>query len=260
MLIKLAKLFKYIIIINYYLMNNLSEQLQESPVKTKISPKKKSRKKSEKLVIQLITNPKTQNLRPTFYINSESHPFHGHPVTAAGIVFYKVVKNYISLLMVNEFKGIGDFGGKVDTIDSDIQETASREAMEESNNIFDKKIIYNKIKSMQGIYIPQSKYNIFSCKLPSDFDKQPEEFGDIELFNGSSRTIKWINIYDPHVDLMAFHPRLRYRGFRLLLFSIWSCSFPHKTNNFNIPCVTKSIINKNIKSTTKSCSPKILPL
>ena len=127
---------------------------------------------------------------PVFYFNNDKE----NEIKAGGVLFYfyDKKKNTLKFLMINNRNKYEDFGGKTDRIDKNIISTVSREVEEESNCIFSKKSIFNRIKNMTPIYTKNSKYVIYFCKLSDSEDYNPEIFGQREIYENILRTIEWI--------------------------------------------------------------------
>jgi hypothetical protein len=130
--------------------------------------------------------------RPTFYFNNDEK----QPITAGGVLFYKIVNNKMELLVIENRNVYEDFGGCTDEKDKDIYHTVSRETYEESNKIFKKKNIRDRIiKTDKYIYSPKSKYILFILKATDEEEElTTERFGSRELHDDIYRTVKWISI------------------------------------------------------------------
>lgn len=124
-------------------------------------------------------------------------------VRGAGIIPYMVSNGVAHFLMVKtNSKGFGDFGGKIEN-DELPHEIAAREAEEESNGIFRRKDVLQKIGT-RYIYIPAAKYALFFYQLPELPD--PSLFGNIELHTGSPLEVVRCNTIDGFN--LQLHPRL----------------------------------------------------
>ena len=157
---------------------------------TNNKPVKKITKK--KIVKKIIKKPiKPINIRPTFYLDEEKQI----ELRAGGVLFYKFNedKTNFDLLLIYSRNNYEDFGGCTDAIDKDILDTVSREVDEESNNIFKKDIIRNKIKDLDPIYIKHCKYALYFIELIEDYN--PEDFGTKEIHDNINRTVEWVS-YD----------------------------------------------------------------
>src|ERR1700744_3977297 len=87
-------------------------------------------------------------------------------VKAGGVLFYKIDDDdHIKFLMIKNRGKYEDFGGCTDNGDKNIMETIAREVQEESNNIFKKKDILNRIKTITPIYSKISKYLLYIIPL-----------------------------------------------------------------------------------------------
>ena len=136
-----------------------------------------------------ITNsPIKKSSRPTFYLNNDKTL----ELKAGGILFYKYNEGQaeFEILMINSRNNYEDFGGCNDISDKDIRDTVSREVEEESNNIFNKKDIKEKLESLEPIYIKNSKYALYFVQLDEYVD--PKDFGDKEIHDDLDRTVEWI--------------------------------------------------------------------
>lgn len=124
-------------------------------------------------------------------------------VRAAGIIPYTVKNGVTYFLMVKtNSKGFGDFGGKIENNELP-HEIAAREAEEESNGIFCRIDVLQKI-GKEYIYIPEAKYALFFYKLPELPD--PSLFGTRELHTGYSLEVVCCNSRDGFN--LQLHPRL----------------------------------------------------
>ena len=117
------------------------------------------------------------------------------PIMAGGMTMYKIENKAIYLLLVEKLGELEDLGGKTDTKDNTIYDTVSREVFEESNGVFDKNDIKNRLPKAKYTYNQNSKYIIYivqandkEAKLTSD------KFGDIESHNNKQRQIKWVSL------------------------------------------------------------------
>ena len=149
-----------------------------------------------------------KNNRPTFYICQN------YECRAAGILFYKIVKNIPYFLLINEYEKWGDIGGKTDLCDNNILDTACRETTEETNAVFGNNLrrvhdidTYNecyeyaywrtknlvKTNLTHKIYIPSSKYLIYCVKLDPSLCPYAKEFDVKELQNDNVRYFEWVS-------------------------------------------------------------------
>ena len=103
---------------------------------------------------------KTKN--PIFYYKNEIK----YEIKAGGVIFYTFDRscNKLKFLLINNNDIYEDFGGKTDLNDKTIIDTISREVEEESNQIFSKKEIYEKIKNKNPLYTKNSKYILYFCR------------------------------------------------------------------------------------------------
>jgi len=158
--------------------------------------------------------------RPTFYIGSTTNS-----VRAAGILFFHIsINNEKSLLFINNQKKsvLEDLGGKTDALDKNLFDTAIRETIEESNGIFTRKFLIEKlgierrkykntIKPKQlanklYCYSKHGKYCLFLIKLDDKINC--DEFGLTETHTGNDRTLEWISFNDFVDKKFKIHPRL----------------------------------------------------
>ena len=149
--------------------------------------------------------------RPTFSYNNDNTK----PIRAGGVILYKRTNNNnIEILLIKKIIGnvsrYEDIGGKTDSMDTNILDTISREADEETNNVVNKTIIKNQLINSNLIYSYKSKYvvaftkaNKYERKLNSDM------FGTEETHDKIIRTIHWVNINDILENKICLHPRLR---------------------------------------------------
>ena len=124
--------------------------------------------------------------RPVFY--TEKH----YEVKAAGVIFYRYFGKQVKFLMIKCNGKYEDFGGKTDLLDTTIACTASREAFEESNGIFDQDLLYEKLKHNRYLYCPHSKYALYFIKTDIIYDCKI--FGNYEQYDNIKRTVHWIEI------------------------------------------------------------------
>lgn len=128
--------------------------------------------------------------RPTFYLDESEKT---QELRAGGILFYKynMDKTNVDLLLTYSRNNYEDFGGCTDLIDNNIIDTISREVAEESNNIFDKCELKEKLKTLIPIYIKHCKYALYFVELEKDYDTQL--FGNTEIHDNIQRTVEWIS-------------------------------------------------------------------
>ena len=130
-----------------------------------------------------------------------------YPVTAAGILFYKLKAGRLYLLLISyedpARRLLDDFGGKTDCVDDTIFDTICREAAEETNSIV--KVDRKSILSMPAFYNAKAKYYLVLQRLNSGAYQSPSIFGDVEDTNNIKRTINWYEYSE------RLKPRLCYR-------------------------------------------------
>jgi hypothetical protein len=153
------------------------------------------------------------NKRKIFYLNTKQ-------VTAGGMLLYKIFNGELFLLLICSNGVYEDFGGKAGIKDTTIENTVSREVCEESNYLFDNNNIENRIKCIEPIYIPHSKYVLYILEATIDESLlTPEVFGDKELHDNIQRTVSWIS-HDDFVNMYftkKLNPRLKhYAIFQML--------------------------------------------
>ena len=129
--------------------------------------------------------------RPTFYHQGDKMK----PIRAGGVLFYRnYCGQYAFLLMYNEWrKTYEDLGGRTDAQDKNIEDTISREVEEESNKIFSRKDIKQRLIDCTRVYIPKSKYLL--CFIPviwPEHKLKRDKFGTLEIYDNIKRTIDWI--------------------------------------------------------------------
>ena len=134
--------------------------------------------------------------QPTFYLDDDTNK----PIRAGGIIFYKFQKTEnddnsdnennknnekpkeeIVFLMIRNRNLLEDFGGQTDEADKTYLDTVVRETDEESNGIFKRKKLINRLKDEYKYYNPLCKYIVYFVKLKNDEKEyDPEIFGDKE--------------------------------------------------------------------------------
>jgi len=131
----------------------------------------------------------TIKLRPIFFLNNEQDK----QIKAGGIIFYRLNKKtkQTEFLLIKCNNKYEDFGGKTDPDDNSIEETAAREAEEESNNIFNRHEILKNIDKADLIYSKFSKYLIYFIKTNVNYE--PSKFGSMEIFEKIPRTVEWVS-------------------------------------------------------------------
>jgi hypothetical protein len=134
-------------------------------------------------------------IRPTFYFDK----LRTQQIKAGGILFFRKIiydnKQTVQFLMIKSRDIYEDFGGRTDINDIDYFDTVSREVEEESNKIFSRKDIYDRIKNIIPIYVIISKYVLYLLELTCDEQKlNCSDFGDKETHDNINRTVEYINI------------------------------------------------------------------
>lgn len=129
-------------------------------------------------------------------------------VKAGGVLFYIKKDLQVELLLISSQRGYEDFGGCTDICDNDIIDTISREVEEESNGIFNKKYIREKIKDLDPIYIKICKYVLYLVEVEEYHD--PLIFGSMEIHDNIERTVEWVKLSDLPNKKLNF--RLKYFG------------------------------------------------
>ena len=127
-------------------------------------------------------------MRPTFFLHNDPT----QPLRAGGILFYKYSRDIadFELLMMYTRGQFEDFGGCTDEQDNDIIDTVTREAEEESNGVFKREELKERLVGIEPIYVKLGKYALYCVELTQYYD--PALFGDMELHDNISRTVKWI--------------------------------------------------------------------
>lgn len=155
-----------------------------------------------------------ESLRPTFYFKNKL----SLPIRAAGILPYRRSGNDIELLMVKHNNVYEDFGGKTDPKDTCVEETAIREALEESNNIFVKddfvkQLYYTSFDITKIAYYKKSKYVVFLLEITDNYDCSI--FGTHETHDNIKRTVEWVPLHNflEAAFLNKLHCRLRFSYF-----------------------------------------------
>ena len=139
-----------------------------------------------------MSKPKTKvkkpakKVRPTFKYDGDSDL----EIRAGGLIYYRVVDDDIEFLMIKCRGRYEDFGGCTDAQDTCIQDTVSREACEESNEIFEQDVVFDEIKKTCGTYYSKSKYVVYLVK--TDIDYNVDDFGDKEIHDNIERTVEWV--------------------------------------------------------------------
>ena len=136
------------------------------------------------------SSSKKRDVQPIFYYDGKTD----NEIKAGGVMFYTYDKKSrdLKFLMIKNRNRYEDFGGKTDSEDSSIEETIAREVEEESNGIFKKTDILDRIKDKKPIYTKNSKYLIYFCKLKKNENYNTDIFGDREFYEDIPRTVEWI--------------------------------------------------------------------
>jgi hypothetical protein len=127
-------------------------------------------------------------MRPVFKFNNNE-------IKAAGILFYRISKKKrkLQFLMIKDNNNTySDFGGKTDKCDKNMKETALRETLEESNHIFNKKVIEDQMVNDNPICNIKSKYALYFYELIK-VQFKCNDFGSYELHDNIKRTVKWVS-------------------------------------------------------------------
>jgi hypothetical protein len=147
--------------------------------------------------------------RPTFYYGNTDNE-----IRAGGIIFFRKNNETIEFLLINNNGVYEDFGGKTDNNDYNFYDTIVREVYEESNGIFSKQDIHNRLLKSKPIYNKTCKYIVFFIELtPEEQKMSVSDFGNKELYNNFDRTVEYI-------DLQSFIKKKIQINIRLLYHSI----------------------------------------
>jgi len=132
---------------------------------------------------------KTKN--PIFYYKN----IDDFEIKAGGVIFYTFDKDecILKFLLINNNGIYEDFGGKTDLCDKSIFDTITREVEEESNKIFTRKEIFDKIKNKNPLYTKNSKYILYFCHIKDHEQYKSSMFGDREFHENIERTVEWIS-------------------------------------------------------------------
>ena len=162
--------------------------------------------------------------------------FHGLQVKASGILLYHIVDNELFILVSEkkirnkkssnsdseEYKIIWeDFGGKVDSTDKTIYDTAVRETLEESNFIFNEEYLRAEI---QKIFPQNFAWNADCCYgtfiLPLQEKIDPTILGEKELHDNLDRVCKWVSYNDFMYYRKKIHIRLKTKKLWTILYNL----------------------------------------
>jgi hypothetical protein len=142
--------------------------------------------------------------RQIFFIDKDK------PVTAGGVIFYKFTNSTMKILLIDSDRFIEDIGGTAEVKDKDIYDCVAREVEEETNNVFKKQNVLNRIKKSSYIYLPKSKYVVYFIKSTKKEELlKVVNFGKKEIHDNIERTIKWYDV--KKVLKSAIIQRLNYR-------------------------------------------------
>ncbi len=139
------------------------------------------------------------------------------PITAAGILFKKIVNNekYILLMKYRSEKHnyLDDFGGRTEEKDITPFDTAIRETLEESNNIINatKYIREGKYKTY---YDKKCKYLSILIEENKDFYNDTNVFGDYEYKDGIFRELNWYKLDNDTINKVSI--RIKYILMKLI--------------------------------------------
>ena len=154
--------------------------------------------------------------RPTFFTES------GQPIRAAGILCYIIKKSFDDntekkiWLLRKQDSNFSDTGGKTDSQDKSIIDTAIRETVEETNgrlfsynhNYYQcKKILEKEIKKQKPvpIYVESCKYIVFPLRLRYKNKFLPlNRFGEKEIHDDLEHSYHWVDRIPNNI-----HPRLK---------------------------------------------------
>lgn len=142
----------------------------------------------------------------------DSSQMYENSISACGCLFYrKETSEELQLLLIKyddpEWPRLDDFGGKIDSTDNTVVDAIIRETSEETNEIISSNILTALINndSTKTFYNKKSKYLVKLIKVDSTstFCNNSDMFGNIELHDSISRTIRWYN-YNDVKDILAF--------------------------------------------------------
>lgn len=150
--------------------------------------------------------------RPTFFVR-------GFPIRAAGVLFYRRCGDAQVEFLFMRRPPLGmnargdwiyeDFGGKTDSVDMTVIDTAAREVDEESNHAFAMDWLREQLllAKWKGNYFinGQSKYIVFIVPAPDALDMTT--FGNVENGTSYQREVLWVN--QEQIQNLPLHPRLR---------------------------------------------------
>lgn len=140
-------------------------------------------------------------------------PFYykGLPVKACGLILINYQAEEPYYLLQKKGNVYEDFGGRIDhKLDTDIFDTMTREAYEESNGIFDRKSLKERLLNSPYFYY-NSHSNYLLAILPSTFDETlltSNDFGIKEVNDKQiiKRSVVWVPV--SCFKKKQIHPRL----------------------------------------------------
>jgi hypothetical protein len=131
--------------------------------------------------------------RKIFYLDEDINQ--EKPITAGGVIIYKIEKGQIYLLLIDSRGNFEDFGGRSDENDETIFDMVSREAYEESNMLLDRNKIKERLITAKYVYSINSKYIVYIINALEDESKLTSEmFGNKEIYDNIPRKVKWISL------------------------------------------------------------------
>lgn len=180
-------------IINENIMDTIN-QIQENLNNLNINNGENN--KNETIVQDKKYTKEEYNKRPTFYYTINQRKY---PIRAGGVMFYKKNDDNIELLMIHnqDRNRYEDFGGCTDEKDKSIEETIAREVEEESNGVFKKNDIIQRLRFARRAYCNSSKYLMYFVQVNNiEAEFTSNQFGDKETHDNISRTINWYPLED----------------------------------------------------------------
>ena len=129
--------------------------------------------------------------RKIFYLDSDE----SKPVTAGGVIVYRMVNGRMELLLADTRNNFEDLGGQSDKKDKDIISMVAREANEESNELLNKRKVKNRLKKDTPIYVEKMKYVVYIIEAnKEEKNLKSTDFGNKEIHDNVYRKIKWYPI------------------------------------------------------------------
>lgn len=174
-------------------INQLQENLNNLNIKNEIN---EENNKNETFVQDKKYTKEEYNKRPTFYYTINQRKY---PIRAGGVMFYKKNDDNIELLMIHnqDRNRYEDFGGCTDEKDKSIEETIAREVDEESNGVFKKNDIIQRLRFARRAYCNSSKYLMYFVQVNNiEAVFTSNKFGNKETHDNISRTINWYPLED----------------------------------------------------------------